>query len=44
VVSLRLPDVLGAGVLRRRAIVIRQKTGRPVQFEILEQARRSLAG
>ena len=43
VVSLRLPDVLAAGTLRRRASVIQQKTGRPVQFEITEQARRSLA-
>jgi integrase len=43
VVSLRLPDVVAAGALRRRAIVIQQKTGRPVQFEITEQARRSLA-
>ena len=43
VVSLRLPDILAAGALRRRAIVIQQKTGRPVQFEITEQARRSVA-
>lgn len=43
VVSLRLPDILAAGTLRRRAIVIQQKTGRPVQFEITEQARRSVA-
>src|SRR5678816_4006909 len=43
VVSLRLPDILAAGALRRRAIVTQQKTGRPVQFEITEQARRSLA-
>ena len=43
VVSLRLPDVLAAGAFRRRAIVIQQKTGRPVQFEITEQTRRSLA-
>ena len=43
VVALRLPDVLAAGTFRRRAIVIQQKTGRPVQFEITEQARRSLA-
>jgi integrase len=42
-VSLRLPDILMAGALRRRAIVIQQKTGRPVQFEITEQARRSVA-
>jgi integrase len=43
VVSLRLQDVLAAGAPRRRGIVIQQKTGRPVQFEITEQARRSLA-
>jgi len=42
VVSLRLPDILTAGTMRRRAIVIQQKTGRPVQFEITEQARHSL--
>ena len=42
VVSLRVPDVLSAGALRHRAIVIQQKTGRPVQFEITEQTRRSL--
>jgi integrase len=43
VVSLRLSDVIAAGALRRRAIVVQQKTRRPVQFEITEQARRSLA-
>jgi len=43
VVSLRLPDILAAGAVRRRAIVVQQKTRRPVQFEITEQARRSLA-
>lgn len=43
VVSLRLTDILAAGSLRRRAIVIQRKTGRPVQFEITEQARRSVA-
>ena len=43
VVSLRLADIVAAGALRSRAIVIQQKTGRPVQFEITEQARRSLA-
>jgi integrase len=42
-VSLRLSDVVAAGALRRRAIVLQQKTGRPVQFEITEQARRSLS-
>ena len=43
VVALRLTDILAGGALRTRAIVIQQKTGRPVQFEITEQARRSLA-
>ena len=43
VVALRLVDIAAAGALRRRATVIQQKTGRPVQFEITEQARRSLA-
>jgi integrase len=43
VVALRLSDVLSAGALRRRSIVIQQKTGRPVHFEITEQARQSLA-
>jgi integrase len=42
VVSLRLPDIAVAGAVRSRAIVIQQKTGRPVQFEITEQTRRSL--
>lgn len=43
VVSLRLADIMAAGSLRRRATIIQQKTGRPVQFEITDQTRRSLA-
>jgi len=42
VVSLRLSDILVSGSVRRRAIVVQQKTNRPVQFEIAEQARRSI--
>ena len=42
-VSLRLADIVAAGALRSRAIVIQQKTGRPMQFEITEQSRCSLA-
>jgi len=42
VVSLRLSEIIAAGAIRSRAIVIQQKTGRPVQFEITEQTRRSL--
>lgn len=43
VVTLRLSDVLVGAVVRKRAIVIQQKTGRPVQFEITDQARQSIS-
>ena len=43
VVSLRIPDIVAGGALRQRATVIQQKTGRPVQFELTEQTRRSVA-
>ena len=43
VVSLRVGDVCAAGAPRKRGLVIQQKAGRPVQFEITEQARRSIA-
>lgn len=43
VVSLRLADITAAGSIRRRATVLQQKTGRPVQFEITQQTRRSIA-
>ena len=43
VVSLRIGDVFAGGAPRKRGAVIQQKTGRPVQFEITEQARRSIA-
>lgn len=43
VVTLRLADVLVGAVVRKRAIVIQQKTGRPVQFEITDQARQSVS-
>ena len=39
VVSLRIGDILSSGALRRRAMIIQQKNGRPVQFEITEQTR-----
>jgi len=38
-VSLRVQDVCQAGQVSSRAIVMQQKTGRPVQFEITEQTR-----
>src|SRR6476469_10741659 len=43
VVALRLADIMAAGALRHRATVIQQKTGRPVQFELTEQTRRSVS-
>lgn len=43
VVALRIGDVVSAGSPRRRAIVLQQKTGRPVQFEITDQTRQSIA-
>ena len=43
VVALRISDILAGAALRRRAIVIQQKTGRPVQFEITDQARQSIS-
>jgi integrase len=42
-VALRMSDVLTGGAVRRRAIVIQQKAGRPVQFEITDQARQSIS-
>jgi integrase len=43
VVALRVGDVVSAGSMRRRAIVLQQKTGRPVQFELTDQTRQSIA-
>jgi integrase len=42
-VKLRVGDVTTASGVRSRVMVLQQKTGRPVQFEITEQARRSIA-
>lgn len=41
-VKLRVSDVAPGGVLRQRATIIQQKTGRPVPFEITEPTRDSL--
>jgi integrase len=41
-VRLRVNDVCAGGEVRDRATVTQQKTGRPVQFEITEQARASV--
>ena len=42
-VKLRVGDVTTASGVRSRVMVLQQKTGRAVQFEITEQARRSIA-
>ena len=42
-VKLRVTDVAHGGVVSSRAVVLQQKTGRPVQFEITQLTRESLA-
>ncbi|HEX3754295.1 MAG TPA: tyrosine-type recombinase/integrase [Rhizomicrobium sp.] len=42
IVKLKIGDLVSGGRVRSRAIVIQQKTGRPVQFELLESARTSI--
>lgn len=42
VVKVKIGDLVTGGVVRNRAIVIQQKTGKPVQFELLEPARGSI--
>lgn len=41
-VKLKIGDLMSAGSFRDRATVIQQKTGRPLQFEIMSEARTSL--
>jgi hypothetical protein len=42
VVKVKIGDLVRGGRVRSRAIVVQQKTGRPVQFELLEPARGSI--
>jgi site-specific recombinase XerC len=42
VVKVRIRDLVSGGRVRSRAIVVQQKTSRPVQFELLEPARASM--
>ena len=42
VVKVRITDIVSGGQIRTRAIVVQQKTGRPVQFELLDAARTSM--
>ena len=41
-VKIRIGDLVAGGELRTRAMVIQQKTNRPVQFEIMSDARGSV--
>jgi len=38
-VTLRVSDVLAGNSVKERAVIVQQKTGRPVQFELTEQTR-----
>src|SRR3546814_2836040 len=40
-VKIKIGDLVTGGEMRTRAMVIQQKTGRPVQFEIMSDARGS---
>ncbi len=42
IVKIKIGDLVSGGRIRSRSIVIQQKTGRPVQFELLEPARISI--
>src|SRR5437868_1614590 len=42
VVKVKIGDLVRGGQIRNRAIVLQQKTGRPVQFELKDDARSSL--
>ena len=42
-VRLKVSDLLSAGGVKRRVVIVQRKTGRPVHFEVTEQARRSIA-
>lgn len=42
-VKLRVQDITHGSVVASRAVVMQQKTRRPVQFEITEQTRRSIS-
>jgi integrase len=43
-VALKISDLLSGSGVRSRVTILQRKTGRPVQFEVTEQTRRSIAG
>jgi integrase len=42
-VGLKVSDLMSASGVRSRVMILQRKTGRPVQFEVTEQTRRSVA-
>nr|WP_314444048.1 tyrosine-type recombinase/integrase [uncultured Sphingomonas sp.] len=42
-VALKVSDLVSASGVRSRVMILQRKTGRPVQFEVTEQTRRSVA-
>ena len=42
-VKIKVSDISNAGIVSARAMVLQQKTSRPVQFEITEQARKAIS-
>jgi integrase len=42
-IRLRVSDLFSSSGVKRRVVIMQQKTGRPVQFEVTEQTRRSIA-
>ena len=42
VVKVRIGDVVSGGRVRDRAIIVQQKTKRPVQFELMDTARKTM--
>src|SRR5687768_2870176 len=42
-VALRVSDLISASGVRSRVVILQRKTGRPVEFEVTEQSRRSIA-
>ena len=42
VVRIRIGDVVSGGRVRDRAIIVQQKTKRPVQFELMDTARKTM--
>lgn len=41
IVKMRIGDLASGGTISNRATIVQQKTGKPVQFELMVDARRS---